>query len=152
MHRLYENNDISVFWNSDKCRHAKRCVTLSPSTFDITRRPWINLGIAPTAEIWKAVSECPTGALTCVYNHGISIVLDEDGHKSIALDGDTKVGECDYSVTSDGWEIYHTEVLPKYSEKGIAKRLVYRLLEAADKSGVKVIPTCSYAKKVMDKE
>ena len=85
MHRLYENNDISVFWDSEKCRHAKRCVTLSPSTFDIARRPWIDLSIAPTAEIWKAVSECPTGALTCAYNHGISIVLEEVGHRSVAF-------------------------------------------------------------------
>jgi len=26
MHRLYEQGDIVVFWNSEKCRHAKRCV------------------------------------------------------------------------------------------------------------------------------
>lgn len=26
MHRLYENNDITVFWDSEKCRHAKECV------------------------------------------------------------------------------------------------------------------------------
>lgn len=27
MHRLYANDDISVFWDSDKCFHAKKCVT-----------------------------------------------------------------------------------------------------------------------------
>ncbi len=59
MHRLYETNDIVVFWNSGKCRHAKKCVTGSPQTFDITRRPWIDVTIAPTAEIWQTVSSCP---------------------------------------------------------------------------------------------
>ena len=26
MHRMYENEDMVVFWNSDKCIHAKRLV------------------------------------------------------------------------------------------------------------------------------
>jgi predicted GNAT family acetyltransferase len=60
-----------------------------------------------------------------------------------------QVGECDFRRTEDGWVIYHTEVLPEYEGKSIAKRLVYRLLEAAEKEGMKVIPVCSYAAKVL---
>ena len=149
MHRLYENNDIAVFWDSEKCRHAKRCVTLSPKTFDITRRPWIDVGLAPTAEIWKAISECPTGALTCVYTHGVRIELDEDSCRAVAFDGDKKIGECCYDVTKDGWNIYHTFVSPEYEGKGIAKRLVYKVVEAAEKSKANVIPTCSFAVKTL---
>ena len=149
MHRIYETDDITVFWDSAKCRHAKKCVYGSPRTFDITRKPWIDVSIAPIAEIWQTVSECPSGALTCVYNHDIRITLDTDSCKSIAYDGEKQIGECDYRISAEGWEIYHTEVDPEYGGKGIAKRLVYKIIEAAERAGATIIPTCSYAAKVL---
>ena len=150
MHRLYETNDIVVFWNSDKCRHAKKCVTGSPKTFDITRRPWIDVTLAPTPEIWQTVSSCPTGALTCVYTHDIIVELHEDECRSVAYDGTQQIGECDYRDTPDGRMIYHTEVSPAYGGKSIARRLVYRVIESAEHAKLAIIPTCSYARKVME--
>ena len=192
MHRLYETNDIVVFWNSDKCRHAKRCVTGSPKTFDITRRPWIDVTLAPTAEIWQTVSSCPTGALTCVYTHDITVEIHEDECRSVAYvrsastggeadtitergsqNGDVdniyegepqggnagrddspddriQIGECDYRDTPDGRVIYHTEVAPAYGGKSIARRLVYKVIESAEHAHLPIIPTCSYARKVME--
>ncbi|MCR5417336.1 MAG: GNAT family N-acetyltransferase [Lachnospiraceae bacterium] len=149
MHRLYEQEDIAVFWDSVKCRHAKRCVGASPVTFNRERRPWIDVTKAPAKEIWQAVSACPSGALTCVYTHGIRVTLDESGLKSVAYDGDKVIGECDYHITPDGWVIYHTEVLPEYGGKSIAKRLVYKVIEKAERSGAEVSATCSYAVKVL---
>ena len=149
MHRIYENEDISVFWDSEKCRHEKKCVHGSPKAFDPMRRPWIDLSRADTAEIWQAIEKCPSGALTCVYNHGIRIVFDEEHSCSKAYDGERKVGECDCQVTPDGCVIYHTETSPEYGGKGIAKRMVYKLVEEAEKRGMSVIPTCSYAAKVL---
>ena len=78
MHRLYSNDEISVFWDSDKCFHSKKCVTGCPDAFDITRKPWINIDDAPTAKVWKAVSACPSGALTITYNHDVKIRFEED--------------------------------------------------------------------------
>ena len=150
MHRLYENENIAVFWNSDKCRHAKRCVTGCPEAFDITRKPWINIDDAPTAKVWKAVSACPSGALTCVYTHEVRIVFEPEAHRSIALYQGETIGECDFEESKQGWNLYHTEVDPAYGGKGIAKRLVYRILQEAEKNQVGVIPTCSYAKKVLE--
>ena len=149
MHRLYENEDITVFWDSEKCRHAKECVHGSPSAFDPMRRPWIDLGRADTAEVWKAIANCPSGALTCVYNHEIKIRFEEDGSCSAAYHGENKVGECDFRDTPDGWVIYHTEVLPEFGGRGIAKRLVFKIAEEAEKRKINVIPTCSYAVKVL---
>ncbi|MCR5673617.1 MAG: GNAT family N-acetyltransferase [Lachnospiraceae bacterium] len=149
MHRLYENDDIAVFWDSDKCFHAKRCVGTSPKTFDRDRRPWIDLSQAPTAEIWQAVKSCPSGALSCVYRHETEIELDKENCKSTAVFEGKIIGECDYQKTPSGWEIYHTEVDEEHSGKSIAKRLVYKIVEAADKEGTKIIPTCSYAAKVL---
>ena len=76
MHRLYENDDLAVFWDSDKCFHAKRCVHSSPETFDIKRRPWIDLSRCPDPEIWNAVSQCPSGALTIAYRHEVDVIMD----------------------------------------------------------------------------
>ena len=149
MHRLYENEDISVFWDSDKCRHAKECVNGCPEAFNIMRKPWIDISKAPTAKVWQAVSKCPSGALTCIYNHGVRIEYDKENSRSLAFVDDRIVGECDYEETQNGWIIYHTEVDEKYTGKGIAKRLVYRLIEQAERSKTDVSATCSYAAKVL---
>ncbi len=149
MHRLYENNDISVFWDSDKCFHAKKCVTGCPEAFDITKKPWINIDNAPTAKVWQAVSNCPSGALTVTYNHDIKVSFDEQNNRSVAFDKDVQIGECDFDIMSEGWEIYHTEVDPEYSGRGIAKRLVYSVLQEAERRKLNVIPTCSYARKIV---
>jgi uncharacterized Fe-S cluster protein YjdI len=149
MHRMYENEDITIFWDSDKCGHAKRCVGGSPTVFDITKKPWINIEGAPNAEIWQTIQECPSGALTCTYNHGIRIEFDEAGCRSVAFDGDNIIGECDYREDEGSLTIYHTEVSPEYSGKGIAKRLVFKLTEEAERRKKTVIPVCSYAVKVL---
>ena len=149
MHRTYENEDIAIFWDSEKCYHAKRCVGSSPKTFDPGRRPWIDPGQADTAEIWQAVSKCPSGALTCVYKHEIRVEFDSDGNRSVALLGEDMIGECDYQEKEDGWEIYHTGVEPEYEGRGIAKRLVFRVVEEAERQKKKVIPVCSYAAKIL---
>ena len=96
LHRLYENEDLTIFWDSDKCRHAKVCVHQSPTVFNKDKRPWIDADGATSAEIWKTVSQCPSGALTCIYNHDIKIIFDEEKRCSLALDGDTEIGECCY--------------------------------------------------------
>lgn len=152
MHRMYCNGEIVIFWDSEKCYHARRCVTGSPKTFDINRRPWIDPSQAPSAEIWQAISKCPSGALSCVYDHGISVVFNEESSKSEAYDGEKLIGECDYIASSDQWTITHTEVSPEYGGKGIAKRLVYKVTEEAERRGAKIVPLCSYAAKVLTSE
>ena len=150
MHRLYENEDITVFWNSDKCRHAKRCVYGSPSVFNKEKRPWIDISAAPNAEIWQTIEKCPTGALTCTYNHGIKIVFDEERECALALDGDSEIGECCYEAGPDGWTIYHTGVHPEYEGKGIARRLVFKVLEEGERRKMSVTATCSYAAGILN--
>ena len=150
MHRLYENDDIAVFWDSDKCFHAKKCVTGCPEAFDITKKPWINIDNAPTAKVWKAVSECPSGALTITYNHDVKVFFEEENHRSAAYHGSEKIGECDFDADGEGWVIYHTETDDDFTGKGIAKRMVYAILEQADKKKIPVSATCSYARKVLE--
>ena len=150
MHRLYETEDIVVFWNSDKCRHAKKCVTGSPVTFDFQRRPWIDLTQAPTMKIWQTVKSCPSGALGCVYTHDVVIVLEAESFKSAAYKDGRLIGECVYEDGTEGRVIYHTGVDEAFTGRGIAKRLVYKVLENAERKGLKVIPACPYARKVLE--
>lgn len=151
MHRTYENDDLVILWDSEKCFHAKRCVTGSPKTFDINRKPWIELGHDENKNIWQAISKYPSGALSCVYRHGIDVVMDAEGCRSVAFDGDREIGECDYEKTGEGWNIYHTGVDPEYQGKGLAKRLVFKVLEEAERSKAEVIASCSYAAKLIAK-
>lgn len=149
MHRMYENDDIVVFWDSDKCFHAKRCVNGSPKTFCPGKKPWINLNNAETKEIWQAISQCPSGALTCLYRHNIDVVMDVESCRSVALDNGKEIGECIYQASDGIWNIYHTGVSLDYQGKGIAKRLVFKVLEAAERNNVQVTATCSYAMKML---
>ena len=95
------------------------------------------------------MAKCPSGALTCTYNHDVTVEFDEEGSRSIAKHGDTVIGECDLEAGPEGWNIYHTEVDPSFSGKQIAKRLVFKVLEEADRKKIPVGATCSYAAKVM---
>ena len=61
-----------------------------------------------------------------------------------------EIGECAYQVSENGWNIYHTGVSPDYQGKGIAKRLVYKVIEASERNCVSVTATCSYARKILE--
>ncbi len=184
MHRSYETEEITVFWNSERCRHAKECVSGSPEVFEFGRRPWIDLSHGESAKIWQTISRCPSGALGITYNHEVKVSYDESGCRAVAILNGEEIGECDYEIiqrssspastgsslntgtpagmpaTADTstpednsgnlcWNIYHTHVLPEHNGKNIAKRLVYCLLEAAERRGITVIASCSYAAKAL---
>ena len=150
MHRSYVTEDITIFWDSDKCRHARMCVSGSPKVFEFGRRPWIKPENGSSREIWETVKKCPSGALDIIYNHDVTIEFDEAGHCSAAFLDGKQIGECDYEDTGDAFNIYHTEVDSEHGGKGIAKRLVYRVFEEAERRGRGVIPTCSYAANILN--
>ena len=150
MYRLYANEEITVFWFSTRCRHAKQCVTGCPKVFDIQRKPWIDISKDENANIWKAISRCPTHALTITYNHGIRVVFEEEQRRSAAYDGARLVGKCEYSEEGDVRTIYHTETDPEYGGKSIAKRMVFCVAENTERAKKKLASTCSYASHVLE--
>ena len=149
MHRTYMKDELVVFWDSEKCYHARRCVGSSAKIFDPKRRPWIDLSQADMPEIWECVSKCPSGALTCAYTHGIDVRFEEEACRSAAYDGEKQIGVCLYREGPDGWSIVSTRVDPAYGGQGIAKRLVFSVTEAAERRKQAVIPVCSYAVKLL---
>ena len=80
----------------------------------------------------------------------IRITFEAENRQSAAYDGDKMIGECQYNIDHTGkWVIMHTGVRPEYNGRGIAKRLVECIIEAARERGVKIIPVCSYAQRMM---
>lgn len=72
-------------------------------------------------------------------------------NKSVALLENNEIGVCEFKVTDEGWIIFHTEVNPNYKGQGIAKRLLDAIVNEARNRKIKIIPECSYAKKVMNR-
>jgi len=60
----YTNNEITVLWKPELCRHAARCATQLPQVFNPAAKPWVNMDGATSQEIIEQVARCPTGALS----------------------------------------------------------------------------------------
>ena len=78
------------------------------------------------------------------------IVFEEERNRSAAYDGEEQIGECEFSPSGDAWEITHTVVRPEYGGQGIARMLVGKVIEEARARKMKIVPVCSYAKKMME--
>ncbi|MBQ7544600.1 MAG: N-acetyltransferase [Synergistaceae bacterium] len=80
----------------------------------------------------------------------MQIVFEEERNRSAAYDGDRQIGECEFSLSGGEWVITHTGVRPEYGGRGIARELVGKVIEEARARKMKVVPVCSYAKKMME--
>ena len=67
-------------------------------------------------------------------------------------DAGQEVGLIEYELEQDYWNANHTWVNPEFRGYSIARNLVNMLADTARDQGVKILPTCSYAKHVMEKD
>ena len=79
----------------------------------------------------------------------ISVVFEEEANRSAAYIDGKQAGECEFSVSGDIWTITHTGVRPEFGGRGLAKKLVLKVIEAARERNAKIVPLCSYADKMM---
>ncbi len=79
----------------------------------------------------------------------ITVVYEKENNRSAAYDGNIRIGCCEYVERPKEWVITHTEVYPQYGGRGIARKLVTCVAEQAEKEGIRVVPLCSYARKVL---
>lgn len=79
----------------------------------------------------------------------LKIVFDEINNQSLAFVDEQNVGECQYEIKDGSWYIIHTGVRPEFGGKGIARMLVEKVVEEANKRNIKIVPICSYAQKVL---
>ena len=82
----------------------------------------------------------------------ISVRYEENKSRSAAYDGNQEVGYCSYSVDGDVWVLEHTVVDPAYKGHGLARKLVDAVVTAASDSHVKILPLCSYAASLFQKD
>ena len=80
----------------------------------------------------------------------IEITFEKDKNRTVAFDNNAIIGECDFVIQENTWNIVHTVVNSKYQGQGIARKLVNCVIENALKENKEVIADCSYAKKVLD--
>ena len=82
----------------------------------------------------------------------LRIEFDAENNQSSAFVDGKEAGECQFDVKDGKWYIMHTGVRPEYGGRGIAKKLVLKIVEEARKLGVKIVPICSYAQKMLQSE
>jgi uncharacterized Fe-S cluster protein YjdI len=70
--KTYSNGEITVIWKPGVCIHSGKCVQGLGEVFNVSARPWINIGGASTDRIIKQVEQCPSGALSYVRNEKIT--------------------------------------------------------------------------------
>ena len=64
----YSNDDITVFWNKEKCIHAAECIKNARRVFQPKELPWVKMENGTTEEIKNAIDQCPSGALSYKIN------------------------------------------------------------------------------------
>ena len=64
----YSNDEGTVVWKPELCKHSARCVSGLPKVFDVNAKPWINVDGATAERVAEQVSKCPTGALSYEVN------------------------------------------------------------------------------------
>lgn len=60
----YNNGEITIVWQPDKCIHSAKCVKGLGKVFQPALKPWIDMSQASSAEIAQQVQQCPSGALS----------------------------------------------------------------------------------------
>lgn len=61
--REYSTDEITVFWDSDRCIHSGNCLRYLPEVFDLDQRPWVAVTAASADAIGDTIERCPSGAL-----------------------------------------------------------------------------------------
>jgi len=64
----YRNDEITVVWKPEFCKHSGRCVTQLPKVFELKTKTWVTMTGAESQIIIDQVNRCPTGALSFIYN------------------------------------------------------------------------------------
>lgn len=82
----------------------------------------------------------------------VEIVFQREKNRSLALDGEKKVGKAIFVDEGDVWRINKTIVDKEYGGQGIARRLVDKIVEEAEKADKKLSSSCSYSTKVFEGE
>lgn len=79
----YDNDEITVHWDSKVCIHSAVCIKNLGKVFDTKKKPWINVNAGTPEEIQNLIHTCPSGALSYV-------IPEKTKHKVTILNMDTE--------------------------------------------------------------
>lgn len=85
----------------------------------------------------------------------MEIEIKDDGSKgfAVAKQQEKQAGKMTYSIAGAELIIIDsTEVDPLYSGKGVGKQLLYKIVEMARSSNIKIIPLCPFAATMFKKD
>lgn len=69
-----------------------------------------------------------------------------------ATEGGKEAGEMTYSrMKENKIVIEHTQVEPEFQGQGVGKKMVQEAVEFSRQNNLKIVPECSYAKKVLQR-
>ncbi|MFS8081837.1 MAG: GNAT family N-acetyltransferase [Ginsengibacter sp.] len=75
----------------------------------------------------------------------VKLILNKKGNGLFYInDNHERIGKMVIGISGNELTIYHTEVLPKYEGKGLAKALFNAMVKYAREKKLKVIPLCTY--------
>lgn len=83
----YASDDITVWYDARRCRHAGECVRGDGAVFEVGRRPWIRPELAPADVVAEVVRRCPTGALHYRLADGTDEPAERPTHVTFRPDG-----------------------------------------------------------------
>jgi len=65
----FSNDEITVVWQPELCKHSKICFTEMPEVFNPKIKSWVNVNGASSEDIIAQVKKCPSGALSYFWNN-----------------------------------------------------------------------------------
>jgi uncharacterized Fe-S cluster protein YjdI len=64
----YSNGEVTIVWQPNMCIHSGVCFRGLPEVFDPRKMPWIEQHNSTTEKIVNQVKQCPSGALSIIYD------------------------------------------------------------------------------------
>lgn len=143
----------------DKIQELKTFIT--NHYYTCTNKTLKALGEMYITDAFKANIDRAGGEGTALYTHEainaylkqqeVETTLDEETNTVLAYIDNKQVGECVYVITKEEINIVHTEVDEDYQGKGIAGKLVDRVITYAEEQNKRIVADCSYAKNRIEK-
>jgi uncharacterized protein len=82
---------------------------------------------------------------------GVSDVVDNEAARRFEITVDGHTGFLQYAKTGDRIELIHTDVPPELGGRGLGGVLAKAALDYAKEAGLKVIPSCPFVKKYVER-
>lgn len=84
--------------------------------------------------------------------HDVQLKLEESGRGAFFVEsGMKKVAEMVVAVREEDITVYHTEVIDELKGKGVAKQLLFTLVDYARNHHKRIIPLCTYVRGQFEK-